>query len=281
MELRPRRSVLYMPATNASAVRKARDLPCDCVILDLEDAVAPEAKADARQAAMAAVREGGFGQRELIVRVNALAGAWGEDDCAAMAAARPDAVLIPKVDDATDVAAYRALLGDVPIWAMVETTRAVLRLDDLAAAAGLRALVMGTNDLAKEMRANPGRDRVPFQGFLAQTVAAARAHGLAAIDGVYNAIADHDGFVAECRQGVAFGFDGKTLIHPSQIDPCNAAFGPTEEEIAWAHRVTAAFDAPEGAAQGVLKVDGKMVERLHLDQARRTLAIAAAIDAAG
>ncbi|TPG06365.1 HpcH/HpaI aldolase/citrate lyase family protein [Sphingomonas oligophenolica] len=279
---RPRRSALYMPATNAKAIAKARTLPCDVVILDLEDAVAPAAKHDARAAAVAAVGEGGFGRRELVIRVNALStavgvAAWGEEDCRALVAARPDAVLIPKVDDARAVAAYRALLGDLPIWAMVETARAVLRLDDLAAAPGLAALVVGTNDLAKELRATPGRDRLPFHGFLAQTVAAARAHGLAAIDGVCNAIDDVDGFAAECDQGARFGFDGKTLIHPSQIAPCNGAFSPTAAAIAWARRVVAAFAAPAAADHGVIRVDGAMVERLHWEQAHQTLAIARAI----
>jgi citrate lyase subunit beta/citryl-CoA lyase len=277
MQIRPLRSVLYMPATNAHAIAKARELPCDAVILDLEDAIAPDLKEEARAAAVAAVRAGGFGRRACVIRVNALGSPWGEADCRAMIAAAPDAVLVPKVDDAHGVAAYRALLGDLPVWAMVETVWAVLGIADLAAAPGLAALVVGTNDLAKEMRATPGRDRLPFVGFLATTVAAARAHGLAAIDGVYNAIEDEDGLAAECRQGAAFGFDGKTLIHPAQIAACNEAFSPTADEIAWAHCIVDAFAAPEAAAQGVIRVDGRMVERLHLDQARQMLAIVAAI----
>jgi citrate lyase subunit beta / citryl-CoA lyase len=277
MEHRPRRSILYMPATSEKAVAKARELPCDAMILDLEDAVAPDAKAAARAAAVAAVRAGGFGRRELIVRVNALDGPWGEDDLKALSAAWPDAVLVPKVDDADGVAAYRALAGGVPIWAMVETMRAVLGVAGLAGAEGLAALVVGTNDLAKEMRAKPGADRAPFQGFLAATVAAARANGLAAIDGVYNAIGDAEGFAAECAQGVAFGFDGKTLIHPSQLAACNAAFSPDAAEIAWARVVVAAFAEPGAADKGVIKVEGKMVERLHLDEARRVLAVVEAI----
>ena len=274
---RPRRSVLYMPATNAKAIAKARALPCDVVILDLEDAVAPDAKAAGREAALAAVREGGFGGRELVVRVNAIDGPWGMDDCRALAMVKPDAVLVPKVDDARGVGAYRDALGDLPIWVMVETMRAVLGIGELAGAERLAALVVGTNDLAKEMRARPGPDRAPFQGFLANTVAAARANGLAAIDGVYNAIDDVDGFAAECAQGLAFGFDGKTLIHPSQITTCNSVFSPTADEIAWAQTVVAAFDAPEAADKGVIRIEGKMVERLHLDQARQVLAIAAAL----
>lgn len=278
MDIRPRRSPLYMPASNAKAIVKARSLPCDAVILDLEDAVAPEAKDAARDAAVAAIREGGFGSRELVVRVNALSSPWGAADCAAMRIAQPDAVLIPKVDDAAGVAVYRAALGPLPVWAMVETARSVLRIEDLASAAGLAALIVGPNDLAKEMRARPGTDRLPFLGFLAQIVAAARAYGLSPIDGVYNEIDDATGFAAECDQGVRFGFDGKTLIHPSQIAACNTAFSPTEEAIAWATTVVEAFAEPDAAGKGVILIAGKMVERLHYEQAQHTLAIAAAID---
>ena len=277
IDIRPRRSALYMPASNAKAVAKARTLPCDVVILDLEDAVAPDAKAAARDAAAAAVREGGFGRREVVVRVNALSSRWGADDCTAVANVRPDAVLLPKVDDARSVAAYRERLGSVPVWAMVETARAVLRLDDLASAPGLTALVVGINDIAKELRMVAGTDRLPFHGFLANTVAAARSHGLAALDGVYNAIDDGAGFAAECGQGLRFGFDGKTLIHPSQVEPCNAAFSPAADEIAWARTVVAAFGTDDAHKKGVIRIEGKMVERLHLDQARQTLAIAEAI----
>ena len=274
--IRPRRSALYLPASNPRAIAKARTLGCDIVILDLEDAVAPDNKASARDAAAAAVREGGFGARELVVRVNALSTQWGAADLVALAAARPDAVLVPKVDDGASLAACTAALPGVPLWAMVETPRALLRLDDLASAPGLAALVMGTNDLAKDLGMRPGADRLPFLGFLAQSVAAARAHGLAVLDGVYNAIDDADGLARECAQGVQFGFDGKTLIHPGQIDPCNAAFSPTDEEVAWAETVERAFAAPDAAGRGAIRVEGRMVERLHLEQARRTLAIARA-----
>lgn len=281
MTVRPRRSALYLPASNARAIAKARTLPCDVVILDLEDAVAPDMKLDARAAAVAAVGEGGFGDRELVVRVNALSTEWGEADCLALHEVAQDAalgaVLVPKPDDGDDVAAYRERLGDLPIWAMVETAGAVLRLDSLSRAPGLAALVMGTNDLAKELGARPGADRLPLLGFLASTVAAARAHGLAVLDGVHNAIDDHEGFAAECAQGVRFGFDGKTLIHPSQIEPCNAAFSPTGDEIAWAETIAAAFAAPGAQGRGAIRVEGRMVERLHLDQARRTLALARAM----
>lgn len=277
MTIRPRRSALYLPALNARAVAKARELPCDVVILDLEDAVAPEAKLAARAAALAAIREGGFGTRELVIRANALSSDWGADDCAALAAARPDAVLLPKVDDGAAVAAYAALLPGVALWAMVETPRALLRLESLAGGPQLEALVMGTNDIAKDLGMRAGPDRLPFLGFLAQSVAAARAYGLVILDGVYNAIDDVEGFARECAQGVLFGFDGKTVIHPSQVVPCNAAFSPADEEIAWAATVERAFAAPEAAGRGAIRVEGRMVERLHLDQARRTLAIATAI----
>lgn len=274
---RPRRSALYLPASNARAIAKARTLACDVVILDLEDAVAPEHKVAARTPAVAAVREGGFGRRELVVRVNALASEWGADDLAALAEARPDAILAPKVDSADDAAAYVAAAGGVPVWAMIETPGALLRLDTLAATTGLAALVMGTNDIAKDTRMRPGDDRLPFHGFLAMTVAAARAHGLAVLDGVWNAIDDSVGLARECGQGARFGFDGKTLIHPNQIDACNAAFSPSPAQIAWAESVVAAFAAPEAAGKGAIRADGKMVERLHLAQAEQILAIRAMI----
>lgn len=271
MTTRPRRSALYLPASNPRAIAKARGLPCDVVILDLEDAVAPEAKALARDRALAAVREGGFGVRELVVRVNALESEWGAADMAALAGCRLDAILIPKIARGDDVAAYRA---GVPLWAMIETAASLFRLDEIAAADGLAALVMGTNDLAAELGADPGTDRLPLVGALGLAVAAARANGVAILDGVFNAIDDDDGFAAEARQSVAFGFDGKTLIHPRQIDPCNAAFTPDAEAIARARRILAAFDAPENAAKGAIRIDGKMVERLHLDRAKQVLAAA-------
>jgi len=275
--VRQRRSALYLPASNARAIAKARTLDCDVVILDLEDAVAPDAKAVAREQAVAAVREGGFGARELVVRVNAIGSEWGAADLAALAGTPADAVLVPKVYSGRDVAAYAQAIGGVPVWAMIETPRAVLRLEDIASSAGLAALVIGTNDLAKDMRATPGADRLPLHGMLANTVAAARAFGLAVLDGVHNAIEDREGFAAECAQGARFGFDGKTLIHPSQIDLCNTAFSPDADDLAWAERVVAAFDQPDNAGKGVIRLDGDMVERLHLDSARRTLAIAAAV----
>lgn len=276
--LRSRRSALYMPASNAKAVAKARTLDCDVVILDLEDAVAPDMKDAARDAATAAAREGGFGHRELIIRANALSTPWGEADLAALRDVPVDAVLLPKVDDAATIVACRAIIGDArPVWAMVETARSLFRIEEIAGAEGLAGLVMGTNDIAKELGMKPGADRLPFVGFLANAVAAARAHHRVVLDGVYNAIDDLAGFAAECTQGVAFGFDGKTLIHPAQIEPCNEAFSPDAEEIAWANKVVTAFEAPEAHDQGAIRIEGKMVERLHLEQARRALAIANAV----
>ncbi|WP_375394845.1 HpcH/HpaI aldolase/citrate lyase family protein [uncultured Sphingomonas sp.] len=269
---RLRRAALYLPASSPRAIAKARTLAADVVILDLEDAVAPDQKTDARVAAVAAIREGGFGTRELVVRANGLDTEWGADDLAALAAAKPDAILVPKVSDAADVAAYVERAGAVPVWAMVETAGAVLRLDAIAAVPGLAALVMGTNDLARELRMRPGGDRLPMQGFLAATVAAARAHGRFTLDGVWNAIDDADGLAAECAQAVRFGFDGKTLIHPGQIDACLAAFRPSAEEIAAAQAIVAAFAQPEAAGKGAIRHGGAMVERLHLAEAEALLA---------
>lgn len=266
---RPRRSALYMPASNARAVAKARTLSCDVVILDLEDAVAPDMKDAARLAAAAAVREGGFGGRELVIRVNALETAWGADDLAMVAEARPDAVLLPKVRTPADIAAAPK---DVPVWAMIETPAAAIAPADIAVAPGLAAVVLGLNDLAEETGIQPGADRLPFQPLMLSAVLAARAHGLAVLDGVYNAIDDAAGFVAEAAQARRFGFDGKTLIHPSQVEPCNAAFSPSAEEIARAERIVAAFDDPAVADRGAIRVGGEMVERLHLTRARRVLA---------
>jgi citrate lyase subunit beta/citryl-CoA lyase len=274
---RPRRSALFMPASNARAIAKARALPCDVVILDLEDAVAPEAKIEARTAAIAAMEEGGFGSRELVVRANALASEWGRADLVALARTRPGAILLPKVGGAADVSAARAIVGDVPLWAMIETPGALLNLPEIASADGLAALVLGPNDLAKELGFHPRPDRQPLQPWLALTVAAARAHGCVALDGVFNAIDDASGFAAECDQGAAFGFDGKTLIHPSQIDAANAAFSPDQAEVEQARAIVAAFASPEATGRGAIRIGGRMVERLHLQQAERTLALADAI----
>jgi citrate lyase subunit beta/citryl-CoA lyase len=272
---RPRRSALYLPASNAKAIAKARTLACDVVILDLEDAVAPDAKAMARDQAVAAVNEAGFGTRELVVRVNALDTEWGADDLAALGACAPDAVLVPKVMQAGDVDRYaNRLAATTPIWAMIETTASLFRLDSIAGADRLTALVMGTNDLAKETGAQPGTDRLPIVGALGLAVAAARLHGRVILDGVFNGIDDDDGFALQARQAVEFGFDGKTLIHPRQIEPCNAAFLPDAAALAWARQIIAAFDLPENSQKGAIRVDGKMVERLHLHQAQRVIAAA-------
>ena len=267
--MRAVRSALFMPASNARAIAKARSLDCDAVILDLEDAVAPEAKADARVQAIAAAREGEFGHRLLVLRINALDTQWGEADCAAAAGARFDAVLLPKVSAAGDVMRAGALLGDVPLWAMIETCAAMLALPAIAATPRLACLVAGTNDLAKEMRCTPGTDRLPLLAHLTAIVTAARAHGLIALDGVSNVLADTPELAAECAQGAAFGFDGKTLIHPAQIAPANSAFAPSAERVAWANAVIAAFALPENAGRGAIRVAGEMVERLHLEEAER------------
>ena len=284
MTIRPRRSALYMPASNGRAIEKARSLPCDVVILDLEDAVAPDAKDLARDQAVAAIRAGGFGRREVVLRVNGRATPWGEADLAAAAATGADAVLVPKVDSAADVRAYHDALSTAPagvaLWAMIETGKAILNLREIAEAAPqtrLSVFVIGGQDLAKEMRARHTPDRAPLQAALTLTVAAARAHGLSVLDGVFAGIGDAHGLAAECRQGLEFGFDGKTLIHPSQIEAANAAFSPSPEEIDWARKVRAAFAAVEAAGKGTLQVEGRMVERLHLAQAEELLEIADAI----
>ena len=261
-----------MPATNARAVEKARGLPCDVVILDLEDAVAPECKAEAREAAVAAVNAGGFGRRELVVRVNALDTEWGADDLLALADAPVDAVLLPKVSGPEPLIETRARVA-APLWAMVETCRAMLRLREIAEA-GPAALVAGTNDLASEMGCQPGVDRAPLLPLLTQIVVAARSVGAAALDGVSNLTDDPDAVERECEAGARLGFDGKTLIHPSQVSPANRAFSPDAEAVAWAGRVAAAFDDPPNRGRGAIRVGGEMVELLHLERARRVLAAA-------
>ncbi len=278
MTLQRRRSALYMPASNARAIAKARTLACDVVILDLEDAVAPDEKAAARDRVVEAVREGGFGARELVVRVNGLDTPWYADDIAAIHASGVDAVLVPKVSSVADLIAVRASLGDdgPPIWAMIEACAAILALPSLSTAAAethLTALIAGTNDLAKEMRCRLGADRMPLIPALTATIMAARAAGIVALDGVCNALDDPTRFAAECIQGAMLGFDGKTLIHPSQIDAANAGFGPSEEELAWAGAIVAAFAKQENADKGAIRLDGQMVERLHLAEAEATLAL--------
>jgi citrate lyase subunit beta / citryl-CoA lyase len=284
MTIRPRRSVLYMPGSNARAMEKARELPADAVILDLEDAVAPDAKATARELIVGTLQKGGFGSREVLVRINALDTAWWLDDLA-VAAAGPDAILVPKIstpDQLREVGKHLVGVSKeqrIRVWAMMETPLAMLNAGAIAAAAldsntRLAGFVMGTNDLAKDTGARLVPGRAPMLPWLMNCVAAARAYGLDILDGVYNELGNAEGFAAECRQARDLGFDGKTLIHPQQIAPCNEAFSPTAEEVEWARKIIAAFDLPENANKGVIQVDGRMVERLHADMGRRTVAIA-------
>jgi citrate lyase subunit beta/citryl-CoA lyase len=282
---RPRRTALYMPASNSRAVEKARALACDVVILDLEDAVLPEAKDAARVAAVAAVKAGGFGRREVVIRVNALSTPWGREDLAAAAEAAPDGVLVPKVESPADIEAYDRALAAAPadthLWAMIETNRAIFALEAIAATPSrLAVLCMGINDLAKEMHARQTAERTPFHAAMALTVAAARAHGLSVLDGVHNEIDDLAALEAVCRQGVDFGFDGKSLIHPSHLAITNAAFSPAQEDVTWSRAVIAAFAAPENSGKGALRVDGRLAELLHRDQAVALVAVADAIAAA-
>ncbi|PQZ83116.1 MULTISPECIES: CoA ester lyase [unclassified Brevundimonas] len=267
------RSVLYLPASNARAVEKARGLTCDVAVLDLEDAVASEMKLEARAAAVAAAHAGGFGPR-LGVRINGLDTPWGADDLKALRDTPVDLIVAPKVESATMVHALSATLRPgVDLWAMIETPRALVDLKDIADADGaLSGLMLGVNDLAKDLRTGVSANREPLKPWLAAVVAHARANGLLAIDGVFNRIKDEAGFAAECAQGRLYGFDGKSLIHPSQIEEANAAFGPSTEEIEWARKVVAAFAAPEAEGLGVIRVEGEMVERLHLHAAQDLLA---------
>ncbi|HYC67519.1 CoA ester lyase [Brevundimonas sp.] len=267
------RSVLYLPASNARAIEKARGLDCDAVILDLEDAVAPDAKAEARQAAVAALEAGGFRGR-VGVRVNGLDTPWGADDLVALSGSKPDFVVAPKIESAEAVREAAARLPEgMPLWIMIETPLSVLRLDSIAGAgAPLAALMLGINDFGERMNLVLGPDREPLKPWLAAVVAAARGHGLLAIDGVVNATDDSDRLEAECRQGRAFGFDGKSLIHPNQIAAANAAFSPSPEEVARAREVVAAFATAEAEGKGAIRVGYRMVERLHLDAAHRLLA---------
>ena len=281
-ELRPRRSVLYMPAANERALEKAKAIPCDAIIFDLEDAVAPDSKEVAREQAVAAVASGEYGSRELTIRCNALSTQWGADDLAAAGAARPSAVVIPKVDSTATLGEVAAALDaagghDTSIWAMVETPTAIFDVRAIAGHDRVSVLVLGTNDLAKELRAPliPGRGNLTH--YLAMAVLGAREAGKVVLDGVYNDVHDAEGFAAECRQGVEMGFDGKTLVHPSQVEPANEAWSPTAEEIELATRIIAAYEEAEADGRGVVTVDGRMIEHLHVANARRTLATAATL----
>ncbi|HEX6236283.1 MAG TPA: CoA ester lyase [Acidimicrobiales bacterium] len=284
--LRPRRSVLYMPGANERALDKATGLPADALILDLEDAVAPDAKADARDRVCEAAASGRYGRREVTIRINGVGTAWHDDDLRAAAAAGPAAVVVPKVDSAGTVHAIEKALeaagapDHTAIWAMIETPLAMLHAEEVCAASDrLTALVMGTNDLAKELQAEHVPGREPLLTGLGLSLLAARATGKVILDGVYNDIRDAEGFEAECVQGRHMGFDGKTLIHPSQIEPCNRVFAPTAEEVERAGRIIAAFEEAQAEGRGVVTVDGRMVENLHVEQARRTLALQEAIEA--
>ena len=278
--LRPRRSLLYMPASNSRAIEKARGLPCDGVILDLEDSVAPEAKSEARAKAVAAVGSG-FGAREVVVRCNGLDTPWGAQDLQAIAEAGPDVVLAPKVSSPAEVHAYDRALAAAPgrtrLWIMVETARAVAGIEEIAqtaAGARLAGMVVGPNDLGQDLRLKPGHARAALRPILSRVVVAARANGLLAFGGPFNAMDDEAGLQAECAEEAGWGFDGQTLIHPGQIAAANAAFSPSPEEIAWARAVVAAFAAPGAAGKGAIRLEGRMIERLHLKAAERMLAMA-------
>jgi len=276
---RPYRSVLYIPGSKPRALDKARGLPVDAIIFDLEDAVSADEKDNAGDTLKEAVAQGGYGQRIKIVRINGLDTPWGHDDARAVRDMDADVVLLPKVGSAADIDALAAITGDLPIWAMMETPRGMLNAAEIAAHPVLTGMVMGTNDLAKELQTRFRADRLPMMAGLGLCLLAAKAEGLVIVDGVYNAFKDDEGLAAECAQGRDMGFDGKTLIHPAQVDIANAAFAPSEDEIDLAHRQIAAFEEVEASGQGVAVVDGKIVENLHVATARETLAKAAAIEA--
>jgi citrate lyase subunit beta/citryl-CoA lyase len=281
---RPCRSMLFMPASNERALEKARTLPCDGVIFDLEDAVAPDAKAAARAQAAAALRQGGYGNRLRVIRINGLDTDWWRDDLAAAVAAKPAAVLIPKVESAETLQrveeemAWHGGTEDIALWSMIETPMAFLRLEALAQATERQTTwVVGTNDLVKDLRAEHTRDRMPVMMALSQALLVARAYGLTILDGVYGNFRDNEGFEAECRQARSMGFDGKSLIHPAQVEAANTVFAPSAEEVALARRMIAAFDEAKAAGKGVAVLDGRMVEELHVQTAKETVAMAEAI----
>jgi len=283
--VRPRRSVLYMPGANTRALEKARTLPADVLVFDLEDAVAPDAKAAARANVVAAAKSRSYGKREIAIRCNGLGTPWGREDIAAIATSGADAILVPKVEGAADVASIVSLLesagapASMAVWAMMETPKGILRAQEIAGShARLQLLVMGTNDLVKDMRARHTPMRLPMVTALGLCLLAARACGLAILDGVYNDIHDVEGFKEVCRQGLEMGFDGKTLIHPTQIEPCNEIFAPSAADLEMASRIVAAFEAAQAEGKGVATVDGRMIENLHVEQAERALAMAAAIE---
>ena len=287
--IRPRRSVLYMPGSKERALQKGKELATDAIIFDLEDAVAPDMKDMARAQVQSAVSEGGYGNKELIIRVNGINTSWFEDDLKAAASANPDAILVPKVSNGSDVTLVREKLekleanGTIDLWAMMETPLAMLKALEIAQNGpaekySLRAFVMGTNDLAKETGAvlKPGRE--PMLAWLSTCVAAGRAFEIDIIDGVYNDFKDEEGFLKECQQGADLGMNGKTLIHPAQLGPCNETFSPSKEAVEWAQKIISAFELPENQGKGAITVEGKMVELLHAEMAKRTVAIAMAIE---
>lgn len=283
--LRPRRSMLYMPGSNARALEKGRGLPCDAIILDLEDAVAPDAKLQARAQILAALADGGYGHRELIVRTNAPDSEWGWADLEAIAPSSAHGVLLPKVEDpalvreADDRLTAAGANDAMALWCMMETPRGVLRAAEIAAASPrLAGFVLGTNDLALELHCAQTPDRQPFMTSFGLCLLAARAHGLAVIDGVYIDLDDMAGFEAACRQGRALGFDGKSLIHPKTIETANRVFGPGDEELEWARRIVTAYEKGRAAGQAVIVVDGRMIEDLHVREANRLIAMAANLD---
>jgi citrate lyase subunit beta / citryl-CoA lyase len=289
---RPRRSHLFMPGSNPRALEKARTVAADGIILDLEDAVAPDSKGTARDAIAETLAKGGFGKREMLVRINALDSPWWIDDVAMAAKAKPDGILVPKVSSIEDLNAVADRLADlnadmsIKVWAMIETSRAILHVEELAACSKdaevrLAGFVWGPNDIARETRIRMMPGRISMLGMITQCVLAARMYGLDILDGPYSNFNDNEGFIAEAEQGRDIGFDGKTLIHPAQIEASNKVFTPPDEEVAQARRIIAAFEQPENASRGAIQMDGKMVERLHAEMAKRTIAIADAIAAMG
>ncbi|MBM3556550.1 MAG: CoA ester lyase, partial [Alphaproteobacteria bacterium] len=278
---RPRRSVLYMPGSNARALDKARSLPADALIFDLEDAVAPDAKAVARRQVVEAARSKAYGRREIIIRVNGLDTPWGRDDIAAAAKSGADALLLPKVESRAMVREMEGLMdaaggpADMAIWCMMETPKGILHAEEIASAsARVACLVMGTSDLAKDLQARHTPLRLPMLTGLSLCLLAGRAFGLAVLDGVHLDLADDKGFEEACRQGIEFGFDGKTLIHPKTVETANKVFGPTADEIVWSRRIITAFEAAEREGKGVVLVDGKLIENLHVASARRVVGLA-------
>ena len=278
---RPRRSVLYMPGSNPRALEKGRTLSADVLILDLEDAVAPDAKAAARTNIAAALAEGGYGKREILVRVNALDAPWGREDLSDLASCGADGILLPKVESADAVRKALSILdaaggpADLAIWCMIETPMGVLHAEEIAAASPRMAgFVMGTSDLAKELHCLHTPQRLPFMTSLNHVILVARAYGLAALDGVHLDLSDDEGFTQNCRQGLELGFDGKTLIHPKTIDQANETFGPSDQEVEYSRQIIAAFEEAQSEGKGVVVLDGKLVENLHVENARRILTLA-------